>query len=91
DGQSALAQLDESIDIALLDRRMPNLTGDEVLAQVRDRDLDVQVAMVTAVDPDFDVIKMGFDDYVVKPVTKSDLFDLVDAAVFSTCVEESNA
>lgn len=77
-GQSALDQLDDTVDIVLLDRRMPDLTGDEVLERARARGLDLQIAMVTAVDPDFDVIEMGFDDYIVKPVSKSDLFDLVD-------------
>jgi DNA-binding response OmpR family regulator len=28
---------------------------------------------VTAVEPDFDIIAMGFDDYLVKPVAKDDL------------------
>jgi hypothetical protein len=26
--------------------------------------------MVTAIDPDFDIIELGFDDYVTKPVSK---------------------
>jgi DNA-binding response OmpR family regulator len=68
-GQDALDSLDESIDVVLLDRRIPDLHGDEVLERIRERDLDCWVAMVTAVEPEFDILDMGFDDYLVKPVT----------------------
>ncbi|MGM0685185.1 MAG: HalX domain-containing protein [Halobacteriota archaeon] len=75
-GQEALERLDEvDDDVAaiLLDRRMPGLSGDEVLSAVRERGIDCRVAMVTAVEPDFDILKMGFDDYLVKPVTSDTL------------------
>jgi DNA-binding response OmpR family regulator len=79
-GQEALDQLDEvGDDVAaiLLDRRMPGLSGDEVLSAVRERGIDCRVAMVTAVEPDFDILKMGFDDYLVKPVTSDTLKEMV--------------
>jgi DNA-binding response OmpR family regulator len=72
-GRDALDALDGDVSVVLLDRRMPDLSGDEVLVAVRDRDIDCRVAMVTAVEPDFDIIAMGFDDYLVKPVTKESL------------------
>jgi len=28
---------------------------------------------VTAVDPDFDIVDMGFDDYITKPTTRDEL------------------
>lgn len=31
-----------------------------------------------AVEPDFDILGMGFDDYLVKPVSREELHDLVD-------------
>ncbi|WP_058364964.1 HalX domain-containing protein [Haloparvum sedimenti] len=77
-GREALDQLDDEVDVVLLDRRMPGLSGDEVLVTVRDRDIDCRVAMVTAVEPDFDIVAMGFDDYLVKPVTKETLRETVD-------------
>ena len=76
-GHEALDALDEEVAVVLLDRRMPGLSGDEVLTAVRDRGIDCRVAMVTAVEPDFDIIAMGFDDYLVKPVTKDALADTV--------------
>ncbi|WP_435335680.1 HalX domain-containing protein [Haloarchaeobius sp. TZWWS8] len=77
-GSEALDAISKTVDIVLLDRRMPGLSGDEVLSTIRDRDLDTRVAMVTAVEPDFDIVGMGFDDYLVKPVSKSDLLSTID-------------
>ncbi len=77
-GQEALDQLDDSVEVVLLDRRMPGISGDEVLEHIRDRGLDCRVAMVTAVDPDFDIIDMPFDDYVIKPVSRDDLFQTIE-------------
>jgi DNA-binding response OmpR family regulator len=77
-GEGALEQADETVDVVLLDRRMPAMSGDEILAELQHRKLDCRVAMVTAVDPDFDIVGMGFDDYVVKPLDKDDLLAVVD-------------
>ena len=80
-GHEALDELDEAddeVDAILLDRRMPGLSGDEVLTAVRDRGIDCRVAMVTAVEPDFDILEMGFDDYLVKPVTSDTLRETVE-------------
>ncbi len=77
-GQEALDELDEEVDAILLDRRMPGLSGDEVLEEIRARGADCRVSMVTAVEPDFDIIEMGFDTYLVKPVTKDALIDTVE-------------
>jgi len=78
DGESALETMDDSVEIVLLDRRMPGLSGDQVLERIREGGYDARVVMVTAVDPDFDIIEMGFDDYLVKPVSKDELLDIVD-------------
>ncbi|ELY88472.1 response regulator [Natrinema altunense] len=78
DGNEALDAIDGSIDVVLLDRRMPGLSGDTVLDTIRERGLDCRVAMVTAVEPDFDIIGLGFDDYLVKPVSKGELVDIID-------------
>ncbi|RBI62554.1 DNA-binding protein [halophilic archaeon] len=78
EGESALELLDDDVDVVLLDRRMPGLSGDEVLTEIRDQDLSTRVVMVTAVKPDFDILDMGFDDYLVKPVLKDDLHQVVE-------------
>jgi DNA-binding response OmpR family regulator len=65
-------------DVVLLDRRMPELTGDDVLAAIQQRASDCRVAMVTAVNPDFDIVELGIDDYIVKPVGREKLHETVD-------------
>jgi DNA-binding response OmpR family regulator len=77
-GEEALETVDEDVDIVLLDRRMPELSGDEVLEQLRDRGYDTRVIMLTAVDPGIEIIDMPFDDYLCKPVEKDDLTAAID-------------
>lgn len=77
-GEQALEAMNSDIDAVLLDRRMPDISGHEVLETIRDREYDCRVAMVTAVDPDFDIIDMGFDDYATKPINRSELHDVVE-------------
>jgi len=78
DGEAALARAAEGdVDVLLLDRRMPGTSGDEVLDALRERGDDCRTAMVTGVDPDFDVLDVPFDDYLVKPVTAEDLRGVV--------------
>ncbi|MBX0303182.1 HalX domain-containing protein [Haloarcula salinisoli] len=76
-GDEGLELLDESVDVVLLDRMMPGLSGDEVLSEIRKRDLGCRVAMVTAVEPDFDILEMGFDAYLSKPIRSEQLHDTV--------------
>ncbi len=78
DGEEALDRIDDSIDVVLLDRKMPGPSGQEVLEEIRSRGLDCRVAMVTAVQPDVDILDMGFDDYLVKPVSHDKLRSTVE-------------
>ncbi|PSP68683.1 DNA-binding protein [Halobacteriales archaeon QH_8_67_27] len=77
-GDEGLAELDETVDVVLLDRMMPGLSGDEVLERIRERGLDCRVAMVTAVEPDFDILEMGFDAYLCKPIRSEQLHETVE-------------
>ena len=76
-GEEALEKVAD-VDVVLLDRRMPGLSGQGVLDEIRNRGLDVRVAMVTAVDPDFDITEMSFDTYLTKPVSDDELRATVD-------------
>ncbi len=77
-GATALEAADEAVDVALLDRRLPEMQGGEVLDRIRERELGCAVAMVTAVEPEADIVEMGFDEYAVKPVGESELTALVE-------------
>jgi DNA-binding response OmpR family regulator len=78
DGRTALDLVDEDVDVALIDRLMPDMSGDELLAAIREAGYDCQIAMVTAVEPDFDIIEMGFDSYLVKPALQEELCGTVE-------------
>ena len=77
-GEVGIDALDESVAVVLLDRMMPGLSGGEVLEQIREQGLDCRVAMVTAVEPDFDILEMGFDAYLSKPVKSDQIRDTVE-------------
>ena len=51
-GEEAMAKYDDAVDAVVLDRRMLDLHGDEVLARIRERGDDTVVVMMTAVDPE---------------------------------------
>ena len=69
-GWQAVDALDESVDVMLLDRQMPRFSGQRVLKRVRDGEYDCRVIMVTAIDPEFELIELPCDDYLCKPVSK---------------------
>ncbi|MFB6206816.1 MAG: response regulator [Haloglomus sp.] len=77
-GDEALARFDPEMDVVLLDRRMPHVPGDEVLRELREREGDQQVSMLTAVEPQADVLDLPFDEYLTKPVSRQDLLDAVE-------------
>ncbi|WP_267163582.1 response regulator [Halovenus salina] len=82
DGETAISMVEEeTIDIVLLDRHMPGMSGDDVLDELDERGFDGKIIMVTAIDPGFDVLDMPFDDYLCKPIDRED----VRAAVRQQC------
>ena len=87
-GAEALEQYGDGVDVVLLDRLMPGMSGDEVLQEIRSDGSDAKVTMVTAVEPDFDVISMGFDDYLTKPVERDELLDTIDRLLSRTQFDE---
>ncbi|MFB6251696.1 MAG: response regulator [Halobellus sp.] len=76
-GTEAL-EVEESVDAVFLDRKIPGPSGGEVLERLRDRGHDYPVAMLTAVRPDWDIVEMGFDDYLLKPVGIQDLLNATE-------------
>lgn len=77
-GEEALEQVDDDVDVVLLDRRMPDLSGDEVLEEMRSRGLTCRTIMTTAVTPDFDILELPFDDYLCKPIDKASLASAIE-------------
>jgi DNA-binding response OmpR family regulator len=73
-GEDALEVIDqEPVDILLLDRHMPGLSGDDVLEELSEQEFNGRVIMVTAIDPGFDVLDMPFDEYLCKPLDRENI------------------
>lgn len=81
-GEEAISTMDDAVDVVLLDRRMPDRSGHEVLSEIRSAGYDARVAMLTAVEPDVDIVDMPFDDYMTKPVSREDLVTLVEVLCY---------
>ena len=67
----------KSVDLAILDIRMPGMSGIEVLKALRARDPDFYVIMVSSVENisiTLDAMGQGALDYIVKPI---DVFHLL--------------
>jgi Response regulators consisting of a CheY-like receiver domain and a winged-helix DNA-binding domain len=92
DGEETLRQLDTDVGVVVLDRRMPGLSGSEVLDWIRSQRYDIRVVMVTSEDVDFDLVDMGFDEYLTKPVRQAELrevvADLFDRHEYSTQLQQ---
>jgi DNA-binding response OmpR family regulator len=61
---------DQSFDVALLDIRLPGISGMEVLAKMRSYHPNTAAIMITAVndvDTAVEAMKLGASDYIVKP------------------------
>jgi CheY-like chemotaxis protein len=81
DGEAAIEKYGPDVDAVLLDRRMPGLSGDEVLDRLDDAPGDAGIAMMSAVEPDYDVVEMPFDSYLRKPVAKEDIQETTEKLV----------
>jgi len=77
-GQAALDAAGPEFDAVLLDRRMPDVHGDDVLSRLRERGYDGIIIMLTAVDADLNILEMPFDDYLQKPVDQSTLLSTLN-------------
>jgi CheY-like chemotaxis protein len=80
-GAEALARCDERLDVAILDRHMPRVSGDEVLAELRDRSSAPRVAFVSAAVPDVRIVDLDIDAYLTKPVTRAEYVGLVRSLI----------
>jgi len=92
DGEETLRSLDTDVGVVVLDRRMPGLSGGEVLDWIRSQRYDIRVVVVTSEDVDLDILGMGFDEYLTKPVRKAELravvADLFDRRAYSAQLQE---
>lgn len=82
DGDEAVELIDHDIDIAFLDRKLHDWSGDELVNVIRERGVDCGIVMVTAVTPDVDIVDLPVDDYLTKPIFPEDLQEAVEETLF---------
>jgi DNA-binding NtrC family response regulator len=87
-GQEAFEQLQqEDADLMLLDYRLPDTDGIEVLRRAREHYPDTSVILMTAystVDSAVEALKLGAYDYLKKPVNHDDLLASIAKALETT-------
>jgi len=84
-GPEGLAMIDErEPDLVFLDVRMPEMDGVDVLAAIKKKHPDVQVAMITAyaaVETAQSAMRLGAMDYITKPFSVPDVEAVVERAM----------
>jgi len=95
DGREGLGKaLGGTFDLILLDIMLPGVDGFEICRQVRERDRDQPIIMLTARSQDEDIIlglSLGADDYVAKPFSVTQLVLRVQAVLRRSRVGEALA
>ena len=84
-GEQAMQSLNNgSFSLMLCDVRMPGMTGVQLVPLARERDQDLAIIMLTAVNDAAtatEVLSAGASDYLMKPVELADLHQAVDRAL----------
>ncbi|QEM69553.1 sigma-54-dependent Fis family transcriptional regulator [Geobacter sp. FeAm09] len=71
----------EESDLLLLDVKMPDVDGIEILRRIRELKLEIPVVMMTAfasINSAIEAMKLGAYDYVTKPFPKEKIFGILD-------------
>lgn len=68
----AQAQCDADVAVVILDRRLRTTTAEDVLGDLRDSVDGARIALVTAVEPDVDIIELDIDEYITKPIGRDE-------------------
>lgn len=95
-GSAAVEAYDKAnggFDIALLDVMMPGMDGISVCRELRKRDNNLGIIMLTAKSQEMDKVNglmNGADDYITKPFSPSELMARVDALHRRVALTESN-
>ncbi|WP_434530547.1 response regulator transcription factor [Haloarcula sp. NS06] len=88
DGRTGLQRIDDTIDAVLLDRQMPELSGETVAERLRQRSVTPAVVMISSVKPDVDILDIPVDSYLRKPADRDTLLSVL-STVRTRCEYEA--
>jgi len=84
-GKEALSMIAKgTYDLVLLDMRLPDANGLELISDIRKRKPSLRVVIVTgyaSIDTAVEAIKLGASDYVAKPFTPNELYDVTSRSL----------
>ena len=84
----------ESFDLAILDRHVPDVPGDEVLRWIRTHHPRMPVIFATSLDAEEEIariLNLGADDYLIKPLRRVEFLAHVAAVARRAGVTEAHA
>jgi DNA-binding NtrC family response regulator len=77
----------ETFDLIITDLKMPDISGIEVIKEIKEKQPDVPIIMITgypSVPTAVEAIKLGADDYIPKPLKPDEILRAVDKAMEKT-------
>ncbi|WP_135851993.1 response regulator transcription factor [Halorussus salinus] len=70
DGETALALADANVDAILIPRHCADMPGEELVSKLRKRGIEAPAGVVLSADADIEVLELGFDECVRRPLTE---------------------
>jgi DNA-binding NtrC family response regulator len=94
DPRTGLARLErEHPDLVVTDFKMPGMTGLELIADVRSRDADLPLILMTSfssVENAIEALRHGATDYIIKPFNNDDFLHSVERALTEHRIKRDN-
>ena len=80
-------------EIVVLDLRLPDANGLELLTKIRQRDPDIEAIVITGygnIDSAVEAMKLGAYDYITKPFNLDELELVIERAYQRVCLRREN-
>jgi|GEM_PF-728522 len=94
DGEDAIEKISENrFDLVISDLRMPGIDGLEVIQEYKERyekGIGIIITGLATVESAVDALRLGIDDFVLKPFNLKHLNDILDKALELRRIQEEN-
>jgi two-component system response regulator FlrC len=82
DGKAAFDRLqEETFDVVISDQRMPEMTGQELLAAMQENNIRIPFVMITAhgtINQAVEAMQLGASDFITKPFSADELVRVIE-------------